>query len=184
MFNKKTSLIMIGLVWVMDFTLSALYLKGGHNLVKAKFIPYRITCSYIYQSSNILSMVVTNLALVFCFVLPFTIIIYCYYKIFKKIREHKKNIAPSSNSNSLGTSVQEIKVTWTVFAVLLGYFLTWIPVLLIKLMSNLFHSLYIPRQVHMVVIFSGSSSCAINPIIYGVMNPAFRQEYKKIIKRQ
>ncbi|XP_031548854.1 melatonin receptor type 1A-like [Actinia tenebrosa] len=182
-FSRNKALIMIVVIWVGSFFSSALYLKGGLELVRARFNPSNIACRYVYQATNVISMIITNITICLALFLPCATIFYCYLKVFMKIREHKKNIAPASNPNSLGTSIQEIKVTWTVFSVLIGYLLTWIPALLLALTINLFFErVKVPRQVRMITIYSASSSCAINPVIYGLMNPGFRQECKKIFK--
>jgi hypothetical protein len=182
-FNKITAISMIVMVWMTSFTVVTLMLKVGDNFLYANFIPKRIMCALVYDENNV-SDTIVNSILVFLLVIPFIVIIYCYLKVFRKIQQHKRNIAPSSNPNSLGTSVQEIKVTWTMFAVLLGYCLTWIPVLIVTVATNICsgYSYVLPRQVQMVVPFAASISCAINPIIYGALNTAFRREYAKIFR--
>jgi ABC-type Fe3+ transport system permease subunit len=155
-------------------------MKTG-NIAYIRFLPRKMICSLAHRKNSSVRKIIGNLLQVFNIVPPFIIIVYCYFKVFKKIREHKRNIAPT-NQSSLGTSVQEIKITWTLFAVIFGYFLLWIPVLVVSLVSS--YDKRLPRQVHMIVTYSMASNSTINPIIYGVMNPAFRQEYKKIIKCQ
>jgi hypothetical protein len=179
-FNKKTSLIMIGACWIIVFTSVPLIIQQA-KLVYPIFEPHKTWCGFGRSRKTLTFKILTNLIVILDILIPLTIIIYCYFKVFKKIREHKRNIAPSSNISSLGPSVQEIKVTWTLFAVLLGYCLNWFPVLIVVVVSNLTE---VPRQAHMIVTYGMASSSAINPMIYGVMNPAFRREYKKIIKRQ
>ena len=181
-FNRKTSLIMLGLVWILSFVGVPLYNEtAGLNQAQASFMPHQLRCGFLINKKTT-SKVLVNVIITVTLLIPFTIIAVCYYKVFKKIREHKRNVAPASNPNSLGTSVQEINVTWTMFAVLIGYFMTWIPVLVVTLMKNLLGSENLPRQVHMIVSYTGSSSTAINPMIYGVMNLSFRQEYKRIFR--
>ena len=180
-FNKKTSLIMIGAVWITVFTLQLIVLCGGENkFAYVRFFGHKLTCGLMFNRKHKASQIIGRIVLVGILVVPSAIITFCYFKVFKKIRQHKRNVAPTSN-RSLGTSVQEIKVTWTLFAVLIGYCLTWIPVIIITMLSNLFGSRSLPHQVHLVVLFSGFSSSAINPVIYGVLNRAFRNEYQRIL---
>ncbi|XP_031561750.1 melatonin receptor type 1A-like [Actinia tenebrosa] len=182
-FNKKSSLVMLGTVWVASYTYMTVNLTEK-TLFYVRFEPQKIICGLSRSNKDFFSTVLMTLCLAFGLGFPFTVMGVCYYKIFKKIREHKRNIAPfssDSNGSSLGMSVQEIKVTWTTFAVLIGYLLTWLPMLLI-VVASYFKDL--PREVHMIVTYSMASSSAINPVIYGVLNPAFRKEYKKIIKWQ
>ncbi|XP_031556573.1 melatonin receptor type 1A-like [Actinia tenebrosa] len=183
LFNKKTSLIMIGALWTTVFTLElvALYGRKENKFAFVKFLEHKLTCGLMFNRDQKSSRTIGTLTLIFILLVPFIIIFFCYFKVFKKIRQHKRSIAPASNPRSLGTSVQEIKVTRTLFAVLIGYCFTWIPVMIVTLLSNLFGSRSLPRQAHMIVTFSGISSSAINPVIYGILNRTFRHEYQRIV---
>ncbi|XP_031548888.1 histamine H2 receptor-like [Actinia tenebrosa] len=181
-FNKITSLLMISFVWVISFTLVTLSITNGDSFAMAHFIPTQIRCGIVYNTQNTFSKTVGNALSAIFVLLPIGIIVYCYFKVFKKIREHKRNIAPASNPSSLGTSVQEIKVTWTMFAVLIGFCSTWIPVVIVTLISNFWLGHVLPRQANMAIPFAVLSSSAINPVIYGVMNTAFRREYTNILR--
>ncbi|XP_031561749.1 muscarinic acetylcholine receptor M3-like [Actinia tenebrosa] len=177
-YNIKTCLIMIGSVWIATFTLPILLVAKSFWVVE--FIPEKILCGYFYNNKDIVVSVTTNTILSIALVIPVVIIIYCYYKVFQKIRQHKKNIAPASNPSSLRTSVQEIRVTWTMFAVLVGYCLAWSPALLFILATNL-TNVNVPRQYHLVVTYTVACGSAINPVIYGLLNTAFRREFLKIL---
>ncbi|XP_031554510.1 melatonin receptor type 1A-like [Actinia tenebrosa] len=177
-FNRKNSLAMIVAVWVIHVIIVVSVITDG-KIVFANFKANKIMCNLTRGEKTSLSSIFFNIAIVIFFLVPFTIIVYCYYKVFKKIREHKRNVAPPSNPNSLGTCRQEIKVTWTMFAVLVGYCATWFPVLIVVLVSSMTR---LSGAVHMIVTYSMAGSSAINPVIYGVMNPAFRREFIKILK--
>jgi hypothetical protein len=171
---------MIGTVWIITFT-AVIILVKGNGVIHAKFRPHEIICGIVQSNNDAALRNLGNISLVIFLVIPLITLGYCYFKVFKKIREHKKNIAPSSNQNNLGTSVQEIKITWVLFAVLMGYVLTWVPFFIMILLPNI-STTYLPRQAHMVVTYATASSSAVNPIIYGVLNTAFRQEYRKIFR--
>ncbi|XP_031548886.1 octopamine receptor beta-2R-like [Actinia tenebrosa] len=182
LFNKKTTSIMIVIAWVTIFVGTTVYNKLSNSASNAIFFPEQMRCNFVYDTNKQLFVVLGNMLIVACLLIPFIIITYCYFKVFKKIRKHKRSIADSTSTNSsgLGKSVREIKITWTLFAVLLGYCVTWIPALLVTLVTNIFGWSFLSRQVHLIVTFSGLSSSALNPVIYGLMNPSFRQEYAKI----
>ncbi|XP_031558792.1 melatonin receptor type 1A-like [Actinia tenebrosa] len=180
-FNKKTCLIMIFGGWFV-YLVVGLVAIGTGEVVFIKFFPREIMCKLSRVTKTSTTKIAGNILVAFFILLPFTIITYCYFKVFKKIREHKRNIASASNPNSLGTSVQEIKVTLTMFTVLMGFVLNWIPILIVMLTTS--HDKSLPRQVHMIVTYLMASCSAVNPVIYGAMNPTFRKEYKKIIKCQ
>ena len=180
LFNHKTSVVMIIGFWVSSFTIMILARNVGGG-VYSRFSPFKITCLFVYTTDgNKAGAMLRYLPHMLFLGLPFSIMALCYYRVFKAIRRHKNNIAPSSNG-SLGTSVQEIKITWTLFAVLLAYCLTWIPVFSVLLAANVTE--YVPREAQMIVTYTGIGSSAINPVIYGFFNTAIRKEYKKIFGR-
>ena len=60
--------------------------------------------------------------------LPMGVIITCYYKVFKTIRQHNINLQssqPDTVSTALG--VEEVKVTRTLFALFIGFMFSWVP---------------------------------------------------------
>jgi melatonin receptor type 1A len=179
-FNKKTSLIMIGTVWITIFLSMTLFLKCmSREFAFITFVPNRIMC-FIMTGSKNTSSILGSSSFTALMLTPFVIIVYCCFRVFKKIREHKKNIAPSSNQNNLGSSVQEIKTTWVLFAVLMGYCLTWIPVFLLIFLTNV-RWFDVPRQAEIVLTYAGPCSSAINPMIYGMLNAAFRKEFANVL---
>ena len=183
LFNKRASKCMISFVWLTSSIIVTVTVLTSNPFAFVSFDPRKTICHYFYNSKSPTLVIFGNAIMTLVLVLPLSVIIYCYYKVFKMIRQHKRSVGPAPHGQSgLRTSVREIKVTWTLFGVLVGYCLTWIPVVLIPLVSNIFGSKNLPRQVHMTMTYSGASSNAINPVIYGVLNNAIRREYVKIIK--
>jgi len=253
LFNHKSSVAMIISFWVVGFgvMISAGYVGDG---IHSRFSPFKIMCLYVYsnKTNKNTSFIIKFLPQMLFLGLPFSIMIFCYYNVFKTIRQHKRNIAPSRMANRimgnqsrgklstngrswswrnrrravrnngrletnhnaqeehdnngqskvrnndtrnglgnsqggletsenthsrLGTSVQEIKITRTLFAVLFAYCCTWIPFFSVLLAANVVKQ--VPREIQMLVSYTAVASSAINPVIYGVYNKAFRQEYKK-----
>lgn len=180
-FNKKTVGLLLASVCVLTFTIATLIVKVL-KLTKSKFIPSLMVCLWVYEYRFSVIGILGNMASILCVGIPLIVINVCYYKIFKKIREHKRNVAPSSSGSGLGTSVQEVKITWTLFAVVLSYFLSWIPAIAIQVIGNLAFPGRLPREVQMIVTYNVLCSSAINPFVYAAINPAFRSEYAKIFK--
>lgn len=179
-FSKKISMAIIGTTWGYSFAVTGLVYKSGINSFNSIFDPQKIVCQLkgTDPSSVASAKIYKNIGVL----TPFVIIVICYFKVFKKIREHKKNIAPSqSGQNSLCTSPQEIKITWVVFAVVMGYILTWFPFIFIAIIFSI-KKFDVPRQVALILTYAGPCSNAINPLIYGVLNPAFRKEFAIILR--
>lgn len=180
-FSKKNAIILITASWVLTFGLSTALLQGS-GLAFSQFIPSLLVCLFVYEGRYSLVAILGNMAFLICVGVPLTIMFVCYYKVFRKIREHRRNVGPSAGASGvgLGPSVREVKITWTLFAVLLSYLLSWIPAFVIMLTNNFIISL--PRSVLLVVTYTVLFSSCINPFIYGITNNAFRNEYARILK--
>ncbi|XP_006816942.1 melatonin receptor type 1C-like [Saccoglossus kowalevskii] len=102
---------------------------------------------------------------------PLLIIGTCYIQIGLKIRQVQRQI----HSQSGHISKRDIQVTKTLFVVFLSYVLSISPY---QFIATFDHSRDPPFGL--AVLFFSSS--AINPVIYGMMNPQFRRAYRKILK--
>ena len=175
-FSRRKSCYMIAVAWVLSFIITILLVKG--NLMSlAQYDPPKIWCGISDSKKSVLSLVVLRISLFSTLGIPFIIITFCYARIFRNIRRHKRSLGPIGNG--FRRRVCEIKITWTLFAVLMAYLVAWIPLLMVMLLPKEDqHKL--PRQGHLMVTVFTTGNSAVNPIIYGVMNGAFRQEYKKI----
>ena len=75
--------------------------------------------------------------------------------------------------------MRKSKITKLLFAIVLGFAICWAPFVIIDRVSVFKGDYALPRQVYVMYIFFVSSSSAINPIIYGVMNRQFRVAFTK-----
>lgn len=114
--------------------------------------------------------------------IPIGIISFAYYTIFKTIKEHNRQMNDKRQAANFSLNVEEIKVTKALFATVLGFIICWGPIATIDMVSSFTqHKLGIPRQVYILYIYLGFGSCSINPVIYGVMNRAFRAEFIRVL---
>ena len=113
---------------------------------------------------------------------PIGIITFAYYKIFTTIKQHNQEMNNTRKGATLRLNVEEVKITKALFAAVLGFILCWGPIAIIDMVDSFSaHKLAIPRQVFMLYIYLGFGSCFINPVIYGVMNRAFRAEFLRVL---
>lgn len=114
--------------------------------------------------------------------IPIGIISFAYYTIFKMIKGHNKEMNTTRQGTNLSLNVEEIRVTKALFATVLGFILCWGPIATIDMVDSYTqHKLAIPREVFLLYIYLGFGSCSINPVIYGVMNRAFRAEFLQVL---
>lgn len=109
----------------------------------------------------------------------------CYFKVSRAVREHNLQVASSlqrvSNNQFInGASVEEIRVTKTLFFLVSTFAICWIPAYTIGFLSrgNLVDISY---HGTIVVTYLVGLNSACNPLIYGYMNRSFRIEFGKLV---
>lgn len=178
-FTVKSTKITIAVLWGTAFLAPLPYVVMGQEFI---FHPGKVFCTHNFDTL----VVGYGAFLVLAYVtIPFIIIIYCYAKVFICVRRHNSSFrvhaTTDNESTSLRLSVEEINITWTLMAVVFGFFVCWIPVVVIDLIDFINGDWKLPRQTYLSYSCFGFSSTAINPFIYGVMNRQFRDEYSKIL---
>ena len=115
--------------------------------------------------------------------LPLLATAYCYTKVLKAIRQHKMGILPSLSQrrrNEARITVQEIKLSRSLFIVVFTFMSCWVPLWVIVVLKR-FVIVDMPRNVELLCMFFLYISNAVNPVIYSGMNSAFRSEFRRII---
>ena len=179
-FSPRKSKIWLSCVWLS----LSLYLLIGRvtNWSTFEFIPGYTVCSVAFTSSE-------NKIVHYCpvlglfFILPFSIGLFSYFKIFLKIRQHKFDVAPSlqNSRNQAGrTSFQEINMSRILSYVAAGFLLCWIPMWGFTLWKR-FSPDTSSRIVELSSTFFLFLSSTTNPFIYAAKNRTFREEFCKLL---
>jgi len=145
------------------------------------FHPGKTICVNLYRSliSTQIYTIFSSVAFVF---LPAIVIIWCYTKVFRSIRRHYRRLAARMTSSECINSMNpaEIVVTRMVFAIVIAFFICWIPCIVIDLV-DITRDDWFNRRVYLTYTYFAYTSSAINPIIYGIMNRSFRVEYLSLL---
>lgn len=109
------------------------------------------------------------------------ILIVCYLSVFKALKVHERTVANNlrtGNTRQATVSLEDIKVTKILFATVVGFVICWTPVLVIDIVDVFLGTGWaLTRGTYYMYTIFGITSSAINPIIYGVMNPSYRRAY-------
>ena len=169
----SASLLSVGILASITFA------QHGNLFV---FHPGKAICVNLYRSL-ISTQIYTIFSSVTFVSLPAIVIIWCYTKVFRSIRRHFRRLAARKMSSASINSMNpaEIVVTRTVFAIVIGFFICWIPCIVIDLV-DITRDAWFDRRVYLAYTYFAYTSSAINPIIYGIMNRSFRVEYLKLLK--
>ena len=110
--------------------------------------------------------------------LPSCVIFYCYLRIFKTVRSHNINFQRAADGHS-AVNVKEIKVARTLFVIVVFFSLCWTPILLIDIIDTIRGNWTFSHQAYIAYTFLATMSSPFNPVIYGVINKKFQNEYLK-----
>ena len=179
-FTPFLSKLCVGAVWI---------LVAGYVLVPRLvgwtafgFIPGYAVCTIIHPTAAVKIVhycIVVSLFLV----LPFTVAIVCYYKVFKTIDQHNMNmLSTMQRAGQEGhISLREIKITKSLAVIVLAFGMCWIPFWIIAVIQR-FTSSAVPRNIQLVCTFLLFFSSTINPFIYAGTNEAFRAEFRRVLQ--
>ena len=177
-YTKRSSKLMVITIWILaPIVISLTNILSG--------VQYRITSyttivclPYNKHGSNAL---ILNLTMVILIVSTNVLIVFCYARVFRKIRRHNTEVAPSLQQNR-GTScgVEERRMINLFMVILVGFYMCWLPPCLYSIFILWKRSL--ADYLQFVLMFPFGISIVINPLIYAVMSKPFRTEYIKLIR--
>ena len=196
-FSKKSTLFMVAAEGMIILSLVSISCPAG--FARITLDPRRAMCFTTFKQLKT-SQMVSHVFLVFTVAVPLIIICLSYFRVFKAIRSSyfqgqadntfsKTSATNAAQPISGATRIKEVKITKTVFAVLLGFLTCWIPAMMCNYMSYNMVDPRFPRQGELVFTYFLCLSSSINPFIYGATNRALRKEFlsslscRKIRKR-
>ena len=177
LFRRQRILMYTAAVWCMALigSVPPLIIKSGGYT----FQPGKAMCMYPFQT-NIVYTVFIECVFV---ATPFTLITFCYAKVFYTVSRSNRVFMQENNPEQLRANVEEAKVTKTLALVMVSFSLCWLPICIMDYIDAAHGEPTLPRQVYITYGFLAYLSCTINPFIYGATNRRFRREYKTILKK-
>ena len=182
-FTKKFALV-IAIVCLAASTMLSLGIiflgKGWFQ-----FRPHSF-CIPAFPNPTVLKVILLPCFLIFI-VTPLAVLLFCYFKVYRVVYQHSLLVAPSlrsaqsqqQNFNTPSCRVDEVNVTKMIFAIVVVFCVLWIPVCIIGVLYVCGFNL--PRWSHLLYDYFLFISAATNPLIYGLLNRSFRNEYVKIL---
>lgn len=171
-FTMRSTIMYITSGWVLSAISLAPYLLAGHRMI---FHPGKYFC-YAHIDVTWYSAFVAILYVG----IPTNITLFCYFRVFQVVKKHNNKFLNSRGTQN-NLNVEEIKITRTLFIVLLVYMTCWTPILVMDLIDTFRGFWSLSREAYTCYSFLAVVSSATNPIIYGFMNPVFKKEYLRIL---
>lgn len=107
---------------------------------------------------------------------------FCYFRVYKNVREHFADIAKSGLVTDASRSfVNEAKISKMLFITVAAALGFWTPSICLDLYETIHQQYSLPRQVYYWQIISFTCGSVVNPIIYGFMRKELRRAYKSIL---
>lgn len=177
-FTKRNACISIAASWILAGNFPVSYMILGNTF---EFHPGKGVCIFDVGKLNLAHAFVTGF---FNIQLPYLAISYCYFKIYKKVKEHNASLRRPGRGNGSGSgiSAKEIRVTKLLFAIVLSYTICWTPFYVIDLLGVFLGQFFAPRLIYVFYSIFVSSTTAISPVIYGVFNKELKGEILKFLK--
>lgn len=180
---RKTATMLVA-VW--SGTALILAMPWFFGKTKAVFNPAKAACVVFHSGKHKYYPTISRGFLLVIFaVIPTSVTVICYFKIFREVGMHFTRVEPNltRNSNrSCRVNSCEMRITVTLFAVVVMFVLSWLPVFLIEIVQAFIVDWWkIPRQVQLLWTFFGSFSSAANPLVYGFANSSYRREYRRLL---
>ena len=141
-------------------------------------------CSSLFVEDTGKASVLWIVTLVLTFVIPFAVIIYSYFQIFKAVHEQKENICRLSPMET-ADMLKNRKAAWTVAIVVSIFFMTFFPNVVFSAidvsMRDFCQKALVYRHWLWGILLAFSSS-AWNPFVYAARIREFRCELKRLFK--
>ncbi|XP_078364400.1 melatonin receptor type 1A-like [Oculina patagonica] len=173
-FSTRRSVFYLISLWTFVAIVTWIPVIGGW--AEMAFNPFSANCNWRFFLKTA-ELTFTVLVVVVFIITSFLIITISYYHVSRCIRQHNNQFATHR-----GLRVQEINVTKTFFVLVLSFVMLWLPSFTTILLYRVAIKKTYPRLVGIAVPFLLQVSSALNPLIYGVMNPSFRKKLTQLLK--
>ncbi|XP_013114216.2 opsin Rh4 isoform X1 [Stomoxys calcitrans] len=167
------------LFWIIFVWLYALFFSSMPlaDIGLSRYVPegYFTTCSFDYLDTSLRARIFMFVFFVCAWLVPLSIICYCYFHILKVVISTRENI--QSNKNKQKT---EIRLAFIVLLVILLWFLAWTPYSIVAICGIFHQEEYLtPSRAMIPAVFCKTASC-LNPFLYTISHKRFRHEMLRI----
>ncbi|KAM6149775.1 melatonin receptor type 1A [Erethizon dorsatum] len=173
LYSNKNSLCYVFLIWILTLVAIVPNLRTG----TLQYDPRIYSCTFAQSVSSAYTIAVV----VFHFMVPMIIVIFCYLRIWILVLQVRWKVQPESKPK---LKPQDFRNFVTLFVVFVLFAICWAPLNFIGLIVASDPASMVPRIPEWLFVASYYmayfNSC-LNAIIYGLLNQNFRKEYRRII---
>ncbi|XP_004696533.1 melatonin receptor type 1A, partial [Echinops telfairi] len=173
LYSNKNSLCYVFLIW----TLTLVAIMPNFHIGTLQYDSRIYSCTFAQSVSSAYTITVV----VFHFIVPMVIVIFCYLRIWVLVLQVRRRVKPD---NKPKLKPQDFRNFVTMFVVFVLFAICWAPLNFIGLAvasdpASMAPS--IPEWLFVASYYMAYFNSCLNAIIYGLLNQNFRREYKRII---
>ncbi|XP_010901968.2 melatonin receptor type 1A-like [Esox lucius] len=172
LFSNRNTICYVSLVWV----LTILAIVPNWFVESLQYDPRVYSCTFAQSVSSLYTITVV----VVHFILPISIVTYCYLRIWILVIHVRRRVKPDTRTK---LKPHDLRNFLTMFVVFVLFAVCWAPLNFIGLAVaiNPRLGLNIPEWLFTASYFMAYFNSCLNAVIYGLLNHNFRKEYKRII---
>ncbi|XP_041758032.1 melatonin receptor type 1A-like [Coregonus clupeaformis] len=172
LFSNKNTVCYVILVWA----LTVLAVVPNWFVESLQYDPRVYSCTFAQSVSSLYTITVV----VVHFILPISIVTYCYLRIWILVLQVRRRVKPDTRPK---IKPHDFRIFLTMFVVFVLFAVCWAPLNFIGLAVaiNPRLGLNIPEWLFTASYFMAYFNSCLNAVIYGVLNHNFRKEYKRIV---
>ena len=163
--RARQAWILLSVVWLWSIIMAILPVLGWNEYSHSA---YSSQCKMSFSKDGGYVL----LAAVTCFVIPLTVMFYCYLRVFIKVRHHRQQLQRWQSTDA-GNMKSEAKTAKIVFTVLFAFVALWAPFVAVSIVQASSTVNVPPGLVAFFNLTAGAHS-ACNPVIYVTLNRKFR----------
>lgn len=172
--------------WSMPFTILPMIQVWGKYVAEG----FLTTCSFDFLTDDQDTRVFVACIFTWSYALPLTLIVYFYYQLIRSIREHEKMLrdqAKKMNVKSLVSNQDkersvEVRIAKVAFTIFFLFICAWTPYAIVAIIGAFGNSELLTPYVGMIPAITAKTVSCIDPWIYAINHPRYRQELQKRCK--
>lgn len=181
-------MLSISWVWASVFTIPCAVLGWF------QYGRYESMCTYNFSGSGdqwkLRVMVYCAVTILLCIVVPFSVLLVCYVRIFRVVKLQSNRVVPQVNPAIAGSNVRFkrnvgiYKGCRIIVLVVLLFLLSWTPFSITRLIKTIsWNHEMVPAGVDTFSTILSFLSAATNPILYGLCRKDFRRAFRKLYRQ-
>ncbi|EDW11517.1 opsin Rh5 [Drosophila mojavensis] len=171
-------------MWATPFSVLPLFQIWGRYLPEG----YLTTCTFDYLTNTDETRLFVRTIFVWAYVIPMTMILVSYYKLFTHVRTHERMLADQAkkmNVKSLSANVNndsmsvELRIAKAALIIYMLFVLAWTPYSVVALIGCFGEQQLITPFISMLPMLACKSVSCLDPWVYATSHPKYRLELER-----